>query len=161
MAIENNKVVAFNYTLKDDEGNFLDSTENGAPFSYISGNNQILPKLEEQVNKMVIGSKKTVKIEAANGYGEYDEKSVQQVDKTNFPQDANLEAGMRYIANSPEGKQMPFTINKVEGSQVTIDFNHPLAGKNLEFDVELVDVREPSPEELEHGHVHGAGGHHH
>ncbi len=161
MALDANKVVTINFILKDEDGNILESTENMEPFSFISGNNQILPKLEAVVNQMLIGTKKDVKIEAAEGYGEYNESAIQQVDKNEFPEDIKLEEGMRMIANSPDGKQMPFIVNKIEENEVTIDFNHPLAGKNLEFNVELVDVRDATPEELAHGHVHGAGGHHH
>jgi FKBP-type peptidyl-prolyl cis-trans isomerase SlyD len=161
MGIESNKVVTINFILKDSEGNVIESTENMEPFSYISGNNQILPKLEDAVNQMLIGAKKDVFINAADGYGEYNEAAVQQIDKKEFPEDMKLEEGMQLIANSPEGKQMPFIINKIEENAVTVDFNHPLAGKNLSFNVELVDIRDATPEELNHGHVHGAGGHHH
>ena len=161
MGIESNKVVTINFTLKDSDGNVLESTENTESFSYISGNNQILPKLEDTVNQMIIGTKKDVVIKAAEGYGEYNEAAVQQIDKKEFPEDIKLEEGMRLIANSPDGKQMPFIINKIEENEVTVDFNHPLAGKNLEFNVELLDVRDATPEEMTHGHVHGPGGHHH
>jgi FKBP-type peptidyl-prolyl cis-trans isomerase SlyD len=161
MGIESNKVVTINFTLKDSEGNLIESTENMEPFSYISGNNQILPKLEDAVNQMLIGAKKDVLINASDGYGEYSEAAVQQIDKKEFPEDIKLVEGMQLIANSPDGKKMPFIINKIEENEVTVDFNHPLAGKNLEFNVELLDVRDATPEELTHGHVHGPGGHHH
>ncbi len=161
MGIESNKVVTINFTLKDGEGNVIESTENMEPFSYISGNNQILPKLEDAVNQMLIGAKKDVLINAADGYGEYSEAAIQQIDKKEFPENIKLEEGMRLIANSPDGKQMPFIINKIEENEITVDFNHPLAGKNLEFNVELVDIRNATPEELTHGHVHGPDGHHH
>lgn len=161
MAIEQNKVVTLNFTLKDDEGNILDSTETGGLFSYISGKNMILPKLEEAVNNMIIGTRKQLKFEAKDGYGDYNEDAVQVVGKENFPEDFILEAGMEYMASNPDGVQMPFIITNVEDETVTIDFNHPLAGKNLNFDIELVDVRDATPEELAHGHVHGPDGHHH
>jgi FKBP-type peptidyl-prolyl cis-trans isomerase SlyD len=161
MPINTNKVVTIHFTLKDDEGNFIESTENMGPFSYISGSNQILPKLEEAVSQMIIGTKKDVKVMAAEGYGEYNEAAVQQIDLKEFPEDLKLEEGMQMIANSPEGKRMPFVINKIGEKEVTVDFNHPLAGKNLEFNVELLDVRDATPEELSHGHVHGPDGAHH
>lgn len=161
MAIEVNKVVTMNFTLADDEGNILDSTEQGGPFSYLTGKNNILPKLEEAVSTMIIGTKKQIKLDAENAYGKYNEQVVQIVGKENFPQDFVLEVGMEYMASNPDGVQMPFTIINVDGDEVTIDFNHPLAGKNLNFDVELLDVRNATPEELAHGHVHGPGGHHH
>lgn len=161
MSLAPNKVITFNYTLKDEEGNILDSTGNAAPFSFLSGKGQILPKLEEALDGMLLGTKKNVKINASDAYGEYQEGAVQQVDRGNFPQDADLQPGMQFVANSPEGQQMPFIISEVKENNITIDFNHPLAGKNLEFDVELIDIRDATAEELSHGHVHGPGGHHH
>jgi FKBP-type peptidyl-prolyl cis-trans isomerase SlyD len=161
MSLAQNKVVTFNYTLKDDEGNILDSSGNATPFSFLSGNGQILPKLEEALDGMLLGTKKNVKINAADAYGEYNEGAVQQVNRSNFPQDAELQPGMQFVANSPEGNQMPFIIAEVKNDDITIDFNHPLAGKNLEFDVELLDIRDATSEEIAHGHVHGPGGHHH
>lgn len=158
MSIEVNKVVTLNYTLTDEEGNVLDSTKDGNSFSYLTGKSQIIPKLEEEVSTMIIGGKKNVKIDAANAYGEYDENAQKQVKRSEFPEGAEVKEGNRYVANSPDGKQMPFTINKVEGEDITIDFNHPLAGKNLEFAVELVDIRDATEEELNHGHVHGGDG---
>ena len=95
MPIDANKVVTINFILKDDEGNFIESTENMGPFSYLSGNSQILPKLEEIVNQMIIGTKKDIKVEAAEGYGEYNEAAVQQIDKNEFPEDMKLEEGMQ------------------------------------------------------------------
>lgn len=161
MPIESNKVVTMNFTLTDDDGNVLDSTDHGGPFSYLSGNNNILPKLEEAVNNMIIGTRKNIRLDAIDAYGQYNEQIVQVVGKENFPEDFVLEVGMEYMASNPDGVQMPFTIINVDGEEVTIDFNHPLAGKNLNFDIELLDVRDATPEELAHGHVHGPGGHHH
>lgn len=161
MPLEINKVVTMHFTLKDDQGNVLDSTENSHPFAFITGKDQILPKLENEVNSMIIGGKKKVSLAAEDAYGTYNEEVVQVVDKKEFPQDFVLEIGMQYIANAPDGTKMPFTITDVEGDDITVDFNHPLAGKNLNFDVELVDIRDATPEELAHGHVHGPGGHHH
>ena len=86
---------------------------------------------------------------------------MQVVGKENFPEDFVLEVGMEYMASNPEGVQMPFTITEVNGDEITIDFNHPFAGMNLNFDLELLDVRDATAEELAHGHVHGPGGHHH
>lgn len=161
MAIAPNKVVTMNFTLKDDEGNILDTTDSGGPFSYLSGNNMVLPKLEESVSGMIIGTKKQLKLDAKDGYGTYNEQVVQVVGRENFPNDFELEIGMSYMASAPDGAQMPFVITNVEGEEITIDFNHLLAGKNLNFDIELLDVRDATAEELSHGHVHGPDGHHH
>ncbi len=161
MAIERNKVVTMNFTLTDDDGKLIDSTDNGGPFSFISGLNMVLPKLEEAVNGMLIGSKKSLKLEAKDGYGNYNEDAVQVVGKENFPEDFVLEVGMEYMARNPEGMEMPFVITNVDGEVITVDFNHPLAGVNLNFEIELLNVRDATAEELSHGHVHGEGGHHH
>jgi FKBP-type peptidyl-prolyl cis-trans isomerase SlyD len=161
MALQANKVVTFNYILKDENGELLDSTEKGGPFSFISGNHQILPGLEEAIGNMIIGSKKNIKLAAADAYGEYDENAVQKINRSLFPEEAELEIGMTYFAHSPEGQHLQFMITKIENEDITVNFNHPLAGKNLEFDVELLDVRDATPEEISHGHVHGPGGHHH
>jgi len=160
MALEPNKVVTMSFNLTDDEGNVLDSTDNGGPFSYLTGKNMILPKLEEAVGGMIIGTKKNIKLNAVDGYGDYNEQIVQVVGRENFPKDFELEVGMSYVASNPDGAQMPFVITNVEGDSITIDFNHPFAGKNLNFDVELLDVRDATAEELSHGHAHGPDGHH-
>jgi len=161
MAIGQNKVVTMNFTLKDEQGKIIQTTNNNSPFQFLSGNQQILPKLEEEIDHMIIGSKKNVKIPAKEAYGEYSEQAVQQVSKNNFPKDIELEVGMEFIANSTKGEQMPFVVKEIKNEEVTIDYNHPLAGENLEFDIELVDVRDATVEELQHGHVHGPSGHHH
>lgn len=161
MSIGKNKVVTINYTLKDGKGTVIDSTENNPPFSYLSGNHQILPGLEEKIDEMIIGSSKNVVLEPKDAYGEFKEDAVQKINKKEFPEGTNLEKGMSFVANTPEGKQMPFYIQEVAGEEVTIDFNHPLAGQKLEFDVKLVDVRDATPEEITHGHAHGGDGHHH
>jgi FKBP-type peptidyl-prolyl cis-trans isomerase SlyD len=161
MAIGQNKVVTMNYTLKDEQGNVIQTTDNKEPFRFMSGNKQILPKLEEEINVMIIGSKKNVKIPVKDAYGEYTEQAIQQVKKANFPQDVELKVGMEFISNTPEGQQIPFVIKEIKNEEITVDFNHPLAGMDLEFDVELVDVRDATLEEIQHGHAHSPGEHQH
>jgi len=161
MAIGPNKVVTINFTLKDDKGNVIESTVNAEPFYFLSGNDQVLPKLEEAVDGMLIGGKKNVAIGYSDAYGEYSKKAVRLAKRTDFPKEAHVEVGKDFVTSSKDGKHTSFTITKIEGDNITIDFNHPLAGKNLEFDLELIDVRDASPEELEHGHVHSPGSHHH
>ena len=161
MALGQNKVVTMNYILKDDQGNIIQTTDKRESFQFMSGSQQILPKLEEEINAMIIGSKKNVEIPAKEAYGEYSEQAIQQVKKESFPADVDLKVGMEFVANSPEGHQMPFVIKNIKNEEITVDFNHPLAGMNLEFDVELIDIRNATPEEMQHGHVHGPDGHHH
>jgi len=161
MALQEKKVIIFNYTLKDENSEMLDSTEKGGPFSFVTGNKQVLPGLEVALSSMIIGSKKNIKLAAADAYGEYDEGAVQKVKRDLFPEEAELEIGTSYFAHSPEGQHLQFIITEIEDDVITANFNHPLAGKDLEFDVELLDVRDATSEEMQHGHVHGPGGHHH
>ncbi len=160
MPIGANKVVTIHYTLKDESGNLLDSTQGSSPFSFLTGRDQVIPKLEEEIDTMLIGGKKNILIAAEDAYGEYRNDLVHQINKENFPPDVELEVGMQFVTSAPDGTQMPFAIKQIDGDLVTIDFNHPLAGKNLEFEVELVDVRDATEEELSHGHVHGPHSHH-
>lgn len=160
MPIGLNKVVTIHYTLKDESGNLLDSTLDSQPFSYLTGHDQIIPKLEEEIDTMLIGGKKNILISADEAYGEYRDDLVHNVKKSNFPDDVDLEIGMQFVTNAPDGTQMPFVIKSINGDDITIDFNHPLAGKNLDFEIELIDVRDATDEELAHGHVHGPNSHH-
>jgi len=161
MALKNDQVVTINFILKDDEETVVDSTEGSQPFSFISGRNQILPKLETEIGNMLIGSNKKITLSAKEGYGEFKAEAVRTVKREDFPEGTEIEEGMDFMANSPDGHQMPFIVTQIDGDDITLDFNHPLAGKQLNFDVELLDVRNATAEELEHGHVHGVGGHHH
>ncbi|MGD9898992.1 MAG: peptidylprolyl isomerase [Calditrichaceae bacterium] len=161
MAIKPDQVVTVHFTLKDESGTTLEVADKNQPYSFISGRDQILPKLEEKISTMLINSKGTVELLPEDAYGEFEENAIQKASRADFPEDLELEEGMNFMADMGDGKQLPFFIKEIENDEITIDFNHPLAGKSLTFDLELVDVRDASPEELAHGHVHGAGGHHH
>jgi len=161
MPLKKNQVVAIDFTLKDKDGNIIEETTKENPFMFISGTEQILPKLEENIGEMLIGSKRKVVLEPENAYGKFSDSAVQVVNRSEFPEGTELKVGMGYSADTPDGRQMPFTIKGVEGDNVTLDFNHPLAGQTLTFELELLNLRDATPEELSHGHVHGAGGHHH
>lgn len=161
MPLKPNQIVSVYYNLKDENGETLDSTTREKPFSFISGQNQILPKLEEEIGTMIIGSKKTIILSPEEAYGEYQPESIQVVNRTNFPEGTQLEEGMEFVANTPDGQQMPFVITQIDGDNITLDFNHPLAGETLTFELELLNMRDATPEEISHGHAHGDGGHHH
>ena len=161
MAFEQNKVVTMNYSLKDESGNVIDSSETKGSLSFISGSNQILPKLEEAISVMLIGTKKNIKLIAADAYGDYNDDAFQVVDRSAFPEDAAIEKGIGYISTAKDGTQTPFKISSIDGDEIKLDFNHPLAGVNLEFDIEILDIRDASEEEISHGHVHGPEGHQH
>lgn len=158
-AIANDLVVEFNYTLTNGEGQILDKSE-GQPLAYLHGASNIIPGLENALLGKTVGDKLTVTVPAAEAYGEYHAEMVQEVPRQMFQGVDNIQPGMQFQAQTEDGVQF-VTVKAVEGENVIIDGNHPLAGQELTFDVEIVSVREASQEELDHGHVHGAGGHHH
>ena len=161
MALDENKVVSIRYTLKDENGEILDQATKEQPFAFLSGQNQILPNLEKKISEMVIGSQQKVVLSPEQGYGNYREDAVKQVKRSEFPEKIELQEGQRFMADLGEGKHQPFFVKSISENDVTIDFNHPLAGVTLEFDLELLDIRDATNEEIMHGHVHGPGGHKH
>ncbi|ARU29813.1 peptidylprolyl isomerase [Cellvibrio sp. PSBB006] len=160
MNISNNCVASFHYTLTDSTGKVLDSSEGQEPLSYLHGAGNIIPGLEKALVGKAVGDKLNVSVAAAEAYGERDDAMVQQLDSSMFSGIDQIEVGMEFHAETEHGLQV-VTVTGVEGDQVTIDGNHPLAGVDLNFDVEVTDVREATEDEIAHGHAHGAGGHHH
>ncbi len=160
MNISENCVASFHYTLTDGSGKVLDSSEGQEPLSYLHGAGNIIPGLEDALEGKKVGDKLTVAVKAAEAYGLRDDSLVQQLPSTMFSGIDNIEVGMEFHAETEQGLQV-VTVTHVEGDQVTIDGNHPLAGVDLTFDVEITDIRAATEEELNHGHAHGAGGHHH
>lgn len=160
MQISKDSVVSIAYTLTNDEGQVIDTSAGGEPLVYLHGAQNIVPGLENALTGKQVGEKLTVNVAAADGYGEYNADAVQVVPKHMFAGVENIEAGMQFHAQTDYGMQV-VTVAAVEGDEVTVDGNHPLAGQNLNFDIEIMDIRAASAEELEHGHVHGAGGHQH
>lgn len=157
--IKDDVVVKFNYTLTDDEGNVIDQS-NGQPLAYLHGAANIIPGLEKALTGKTVGDKLTVNVPAAEAYGEYYAEMVQEVPREMFQGVDNIEAGMQFQAQAEDGIQI-VTVKAVQDDVIIIDGNHPLAGRDLNFDVEIVEIREATQEELDHGHVHGDGGHHH
>lgn len=161
MTIKLQSVVAIHYTLTDDAGVELDSSRGRDPLTYLHGGGNIIPGLERALLGKQAGDKLQVEVAATDGYGEFDADMVQQVPLSAFGEHAEvMEVGMRFTANGDHG-QFSVVVTEVENDVVTVDGNHPLAGKNLNFDVEVVAVREATAVELAHGHVHGEGGHNH
>lgn len=159
--IADQKVVTLDYTLKDDEGTLIDSSEGRGDFVYLHGARNIVPGLENALTGKVAGDAVSVAVGPTEGYGERDDNLQQAVPKEMFEAEADLSVGMQFHAQSPEGEMMVVTVVGVEGDEVVVDGNHPLAGVSLNFDVTVVEVRDASAEEIEHGHVHGPDGHHH
>jgi FKBP-type peptidyl-prolyl cis-trans isomerase SlyD len=160
MQIAANAVVSIHYTLTNAAGEQLDSSAGQEPLAYLHGASNIIPGLENALTGKAQGDKLSVTVEPEEGYGQVRDELVQDVDRANFEGIDVIEPGMQFMAQTPWGQQ-PVTVVKVQDDVITLDGNHPLAGQTLNFDVEVVEVREATQEEIEHGHVHGAGGHQH
>lgn len=161
MQISQDKVVSIHYTLTNADGETIDSSRGrGEPLAYLHGHGNIIPGLESALSGKTEGEKLNVQVEPGEGYGERHDQLIQEVPRSAFEGVDTLEPGMQFQAETGQGVRL-FTITDVQGDQVTIDGNHPLAGQTLNFDVEVAEVRDASAEELEHGHVHGPGGHEH
>ncbi len=160
MVVAHNKVVQIHYTLTNDAGAVLDSSSGGEPLAYLHGNGNLIPGLEKALEGKGAGEKLSVKVSAEEGYGTRDPSLVQDVPRRAFKGIDNISVGMQFQADSNQGPRM-VTVTRIAGDMVTVDGNHPLAGEDLNFAVEIAEIREASEEELAHGHVNGAGGHHH
>ncbi|MDG0971083.1 MAG: peptidylprolyl isomerase [Porticoccaceae bacterium] len=161
MTIKENSAVSFHYTLTDDDGQTLDSSAGKDPLTYLHGAGNIIPGLENALAGKKIGDSMVVAVTAAEGYGEVQQELIQEVPRDAFQGVDSIEVGMQFEAQTGQGGSVPVTVTAVTEELVTVDGNHPLAGKNLNFDVSIESVREATEEELEHGHVHGAGGQEH
>jgi FKBP-type peptidyl-prolyl cis-trans isomerase SlyD len=156
MIIEKNRVVSLDYKLVDDDGELIDSSDAGEPLVYLHGRGNIIAGLEKHLEGKKAGDAVKVVIAPADGYGERDEELLFTVGKDEFD-GSEIAVGMQFEAHGEDGAQI-VTIVGIEGDEVKVDANHPLAGENLHFDVKVVEVREASGEEVEHGHIHGAHG---
>ena len=155
--ITKDTAVKFNYILKDDDGKILDQSQEGQPLGYLHGHNNIIPGLEQQLEGKSAGETLTAIVEPADGYGDYQEQAVQHVPRDNFQGVEDIQPGMEFQSEAG-GQVMLVTVTDVNDKEVTVDANHPLAGKRLTFDVEIQEVRAATEDELNHGHIHGAGG---
>jgi FKBP-type peptidyl-prolyl cis-trans isomerase SlyD len=159
MAITRDSVVTIHYTLKDDEGAVIDSSASGEPLAYLHGHGNIVPGLERELTGRNAGEKLSMSVSPAEGYGEYDKELVQSVPRRALRGIKDVQPGMHLHAQTEAGTRT-VTVTRIQGDMVTLDANHPLAGKNLNFDIQIEDVRQATEEELSHGHVHGPDGHH-
>ena len=160
MQIAQDSVALIDYTLTNDAGEVIDSSNGGEPLAYLHGHQNIIPGLEKALLGKTVGDSLKVSIAPAEGYGEVNPSLVENVPSNLFQGVDQIEVGMQFHAQTGGGMQV-ITVTAVEGDTVTVDGNHPLAGQTLHFDVTVKEVRAASQEELDHGHVHGAGGHHH
>ena len=144
-------VVSFNYKLTDDDGNTIDSSEGCAPLSYLHGYENIIPGLENALEGVDVGYSANVVVEPAEAYGEIDEEAIFEVGKDKFPPEMELAPGMQFAGETPSG-DVPLTVMQVNDDSVVVNANHPLAGERLHFELEVVDIREATDEELQQGH---------
>ena len=160
MQVADKRVITLAYTLKDNDDNIIDRSEDGS-FSYLHGADNIIPGLESALTGKAVGDELSVTIAPEEGYGVRDPGKTQQVPRNMFPPEHEIATGMQFHAQGPDGQTVVVTVARVEGDTITVDGNHPLAGVELNFDVRIMDIRDATGEELEHGHVHGPGGHQH
>ena len=159
MQIGKEKVVSIHYTLKDNKGTVLDSSQGQDPLLYIQGIGNLIPGMEEGLEGKSKGDKVEIKVSPEKGYGVRDERMTQKIPRTAFG-GQEVKKGMQFEVGTKDGKEV-VTVTDVTLDTITVDANHPLAGQELNFSVEVMDVRNATKEELDHGHVHGPGGHHH
>lgn len=159
MQVADNMAVSIHYTLTNDEGEIIDSSEGNEPLIYLHGNGNIISGLEKALHGKTAGEKFNVRIEAEDAYGEFMDDRVQVIARDMFEGIDEIEVGMQFHADVSSGPGVITVIN-IDGDDITIDGNHPLAGVPLTFAVEVIDIRPASREELTHGHIHGAGCNH-
>jgi len=157
LSIDNNCVVTIHYTLTGDDGDVIDSSRGGEPLVYLHGARNIIPGLENELQGKNAGDSLKVSVAPADGYGEYSADALHKIPRSAFEGVEDIQPGMQFQTEGPHGVQV-VAVKIVDGDEITIDANHPLAGKTLHFDVTIEDVREATPEEIDHGHVHH--GHH-
>ncbi|MAX65545.1 MAG: peptidylprolyl isomerase [Bacteriovoracaceae bacterium] len=154
------QVIGFHYTLKDKDGNVIDSSENATPLLFLEGSGQIIPGLEKEITSLNVGDKKNVEVKAADAYGDVIQDLQITVQKSQFPDGKEIAVGDQFQVNNEPNAPI-FTVVGIEDENVHIDGNHPMAGHDLFFDIEITEKRSATEEELAHGHAHGAGGHQH
>ena len=158
MQIAANKAVSIDYTLTNADGEVLDSSDGGAPLVYLQGAGNIIPGLEKALEGKQAGDAGNVTVEPAEAYGEFNAELIAVLGRNMFEGVDELEVGMQFHASGPDGSMQIVTIKALEGDEVTVDGNHPLAGEQLTFDVKVVEVRDATEDEMAHGHIHGEGG---
>ena len=162
MKVQSGHVVTLHYTLSDDTGLTIESTRGSDPLDYLHGVGQIIPGLEKALDGSAVGRKASLTVPPDQAYGRHEATAVVRVPLDELPSDLEVVPGAEVQAETPDGP-LTFRVVSIEGAEAVLDGNHPLAGKTLTFDVEILAVRAATPDELRHGHAHGPGahGHHH
>jgi FKBP-type peptidyl-prolyl cis-trans isomerase SlyD len=155
MAVADNMVVSMAYILRVEDGQLIDQSEDNAPLEYIQGARQIIPGLEKALLGLNVGDEKVVEVKPADGYGERDPDDIVEIPRTNLPESLDLSVGKPLkVKDRESGESFSAYIVESDSETVTLDFNHPLAGRTLNFHVKIVNLRQATEEELAHGHVH-------
>ncbi len=154
------QVISFHYTLTNSSGESLGTSQGKEPLMFLAGEGGIIPGLEKVLVEMKAGERKKVVVPAAEAYGEFDKELIHQAPRSEVPGSDKVKAGDKFRGGEDHNAPI-FTVTKVDETHITLDGNHSLAGQELTFYVEIVEVREATAEELEHGHAHSPGSHHH
>ena len=160
MEIAKDSVVSIDYRLHLGDGKIIEESEPGDPLVYLHGYEEIVPGLEKALEGKKAGDTLKVEVSAEDGYGEYNPDGVEEVPREDFPKDLEMEEGGTITATDDEGDEVEFLVKEIRPNTVVVDFNHPLAGKPLHFEVTVREVRAATEEELEHGHAHSPGHEH-
>lgn len=159
--IADGQVVIMQYTLRGDDGTVLDESTPDDPMAYLHGAENIVPGLEKALEGKGVGFKGKITVSPEEGYGEREDDEPDAIPRAAFPPDMDIEPGMTFMAEGPNHEHAPIWVVAVEGDKIMVDSQHPLAGKTLHFDVEVIGIRPATKDELAHGHPHGADGHDH
>jgi FKBP-type peptidyl-prolyl cis-trans isomerase SlyD len=159
MKIDKGSVVGIDYKLHLGDGEVVDASSPEEPLTYLHGQGQIVPGLEQALHGLEAGESRQIVVAPSDGYGDHDPRGMQEVPRSAFPPDFSPEVGMQLTAEGPGGEMVPFSVREVRPESVLIDLNHPLAGRTLHFDVTVREVRAATEDEIAHGHAHGAHGH--
>jgi len=160
LTVQDGQVVSMEYSLHVD-GELIDSSAGQEPLEFLQGAGNIIPGLEEELYGLGVGESKNVIVAAEDGYGILDPDAFYDVPRDQFPAEIPLEVGVELQVQDEDGEPMMARIERIDDDNVRLDFNHPLAGKELVFEIKIVGLREATDEEMEHGHVHGDDHHHH
>jgi FKBP-type peptidyl-prolyl cis-trans isomerase SlyD len=152
--VQDNAVVTLQYKLRLDDGTLVEESEPDDPLVYLHGHENIIPGLEKALTGMRVGEHKSVEVDPEEGYGDYDPADVGRITRAGLPEEFQPEVGMLIPIIDEDGNEAEVLIIEMDDVDITVDFNHPMAGERLHFEVEVTDIREPTPEELDHGHVH-------
>ncbi len=154
-------VVTLDFTLTLTDGEVADSTQDDMPLRFVVGQGQLLPGLEDAMIGMVVNEERQITLRPEDAYGEWDEEALEEISRSELPEDVELEEGMPLEVTDTEGDTYEASVYEIRDDSVVLDYNHPLAGETLNFHVKVIDIRPATPSELEHGHVHDGNGHGH